>query len=413
MGVEMSAPSEVRACIVGGGPAGVMLAFLLARAGHRVAVLEKHGDFLRDFRGDTVHPSTMTVLDELGLLDEFLARPHAKISQLAGNVGQDVVTIADFRYVPAKTKYLAIMPQWDFLNFLAEKGRRYPTFSLLMNTAATDVIRENGRVAGVRANGPDGKIDVRADIVVACDGRHSTIREVTGIVPRTAGAPMDVLWMRLTRRPNDRNAALGFIGAGSIFVMIDRSDYWQCGFVIAKGSADAVRSRGIEAFRAEIAAVAPVVTDRVDEIKSWDDVKLLTVAVDRLASWFLRGLLFIGDAAHAMSPIGGVGINLAIQDAVAASNILCPALQQPGPVSDDVLAAVQQRRIFPTVATQLLQVAIQRNVVAKVLRSTAPPQRAPLLVRALSSIPVLRFFPAYIIGIGFRPEHVSASKPAS
>lgn len=384
----------------------MMLGFLLARAGHSVAVLEKHGDFLRDFRGDTVHPSTMTVLDELGLLGAFLARPHSEVAELAGNIGHDVIRIADFRHVPAKTKFIAFMPQWDFLNFLAEQARTHPAFQLLMNTAATDVIREQGRVAGVRANGPEDELEIRADVTIGCDGRTSTLRQATGVVPRNLGAPMDVLWMRVSRRPNDRNAALGFIGAGSFLVLIDRDEYWQCGFVVAKGSADAVRARGIEAFRAQIAATAPVIADRVGEIASWDDVRLLTVAVDRLEAWYLRGLLFIGDAAHAMSPIGGVGINLAIQDAVATANIVSAALQQPGPIADGTLEAVQRRRMFPTVATQFLQIMIQRTAVTSVLHSTAPPEHAPLPLRILASIPGFQFFPAYLIGIGFRPEHV-------
>jgi 2-polyprenyl-6-methoxyphenol hydroxylase-like FAD-dependent oxidoreductase len=390
----------------------VMLGYLLARAGHTVVILEKHADFLRDFRGDTVHPSTMTVLDELGLLDEFLKRPHSEIEEIAGNVGEDVITVGDFRRVPAKTKFLAIMPQWDFLNFLAEHGKKYPGFQLHMSTAATDVIRENGRVVGVRAQGPNGELEIRADVTIGCDGRTSTLREVTGLAPIDLGAPMDVMWMRISRRPADRNAALGFVGAGAVFVMIDRDDYWQCGFVIPKGSADAVRARGLDSFHAELAAIAPVIADRVGEIASWDDVKLLTVEVSRLQTWYLRGLLFIGDAAHAMSPIGGVGINLAIQDAVAAGNILGNALRQPGPIADDALAAVQRRRMFPTVATQLLQVQIQKHIVANVLRSTTQPKHAPAIARFLTSIRWFRYLPAYIVGIGFRPEHVTIPERA-
>jgi len=396
----------VRACVVGGGPAGIMLGFLLARAGHAVAILEKHADFLRDFRGDTVHPSTMTVLDELGLLDEFLKRPHSEIREIGGQIGADYVRVGDFSHVPARTKFLAIMPQWDFLNFVSENGRAYPGFQLMMQTEATGVIRDGNRIAGISANGPGGALEVRADVVVACDGRTSTIRNAVGVRPRDLGAPMDVLWMRISRRPTDRNAAFGFIGAGTIFVMIDRGDYWQCGYVIAKGSAQELRSRGIESLCAEISTVAPVVADRVKQLKSWDDVKLLSVAVDRLDSWFMPGLLFIGDAAHAMSPVGGIGINLAVQDAVATANILTPALQSPGPVGDDVLARVQRRRTYPTVMTQALQVQIQRRVIASVLRSKEPPKHAPLGLRVLTSIPGFRRIPAYLIGIGFRPEHV-------
>jgi 2-polyprenyl-6-methoxyphenol hydroxylase-like FAD-dependent oxidoreductase len=400
-------PQTVRACVVGGGPAGIMLSFLLARAGYEVAVLEKHGDFLRDFRGDTVHPSTMTVLDELGLLDDFLKRPHSQIVRLDGHIGEDTVTIADFSHIPAKTKFLAIMPQWDFLNFLVEKAKAYSGFRLLMNTEATDVIRESGRIAGVRASTPNGPIEIRADVVVACDGRHSTLRAATSVMPRDLGAPMDVLWLRISRHESDPYAALGYVGAGAFLVLINRNDYWQCGVVIAKGSADAVRARGIEAFRAAIVAIAPFLADRVDQIASWDDVKLLTVAVQRLDCWYLRGLLFIGDAAHAMSPIGGVGINLAIQDAVATANILSRALQQPGPASNDALVALQRRRMFPTVMTQGLQVLIQRFGVSKVLQLKTAPTRAPLVLRTLTDIPGFQRVPAYLVGIGFRPEHVN------
>ena len=398
---------NVRACVVGGGPAGIMLGYLLARAGHSVAVLEKHGDFLRDFRGDTVHPSTMNVLDELGLLDEFLQRPHSEIRELAGRVGADTITIASLAHVPCRKKFLTIMPQWEFLNFLTEKGRAYPEFHLLMTTEGTDVIRDGNRIVGVRADSAGGPVEIRADVAVACDGRRSTMRTAARLVPRDLGAPMDVLWMRLSKKPTDNNAALGFIGAGCILVFIDRADYWQCGFVIAKGTADQMRARGIESFRAEIARTAPFTADRVDELKSWDDIKLLSVAVDRLENWHLPGLLFIGDAAHAMSPIGGVGINLAIQDAVAAANLLAPALANAGPVGDDVLASVQRRRTFPTVMTQGLQIFLQRRVIAPVLRSQEPPKRAPLLLRILTNIPGFRSIPAYIIGIGFRPEHVT------
>jgi 2-polyprenyl-6-methoxyphenol hydroxylase-like FAD-dependent oxidoreductase len=383
-----------------------MLGFLLARAGHDVVVLEKHEDFLRDFRGDTVHPSTMTVLDELGLLGEFLKRPHSELVELAGHVGEDTIVLGDFSHVPAKTKFLAIMPQWDFLNFLSEKARAYPGFHLLMRTEGTDLIHEDGRIAGVRANGPDGPFEIRADVVVACDGRASTLRAAAALAPRDLGAPMDVFWMRISKRPTDVNAALGYVGAGTVFVMIDRNDYWQCGYVIPKGTADQVRARGLDSFRAEIARTAPIIADRVDEITSWDDVKLLTVEVNRLDRWYLTGLLCIGDAAHAMSPIGGVGINLAIQDAIATANILSAAFGTPGPVDDDVLRTVQQRRMFPTVMTQGLQVLIQRNIIVNVLRAKAPPKHAPAILRFLTSFKAFRYLPAYIVGIGFRPEHV-------
>jgi 2-polyprenyl-6-methoxyphenol hydroxylase-like FAD-dependent oxidoreductase len=386
-----------------------MLGYLLARAGISVVVLEKHGDFLRDFRGDTVHPSTMTVLSELGLLDEFLARPHSEFAQLSGHVGADTITVADFSHIAARTKFIAIMPQWDFLSFLAEHARAYPQFSLLMNTEANGVVLEGSRVVGVRARGAEGEVEIRANLVVACDGRHSTMRQAVGVTPRDLGAPMDVLWTRIARRANDRNAALGFFGAGSILVLIDRNDYWQCGYVIPKGTADELRARGLDAFRSEIVRLAPFLTGRIDELKSWEDIKLLSVAVDRLDRWYVPGLLFIGDAAHAMSPVGGVGINLAIQDAVAAANIVIPALRRGVQVDNETLAAVQRRREKPTKMTQAVQIFIQRRIIASVLRSKQPPKRAPFLVRFLTSIPAFRRIPARVVGLGFQPEHVTTA----
>lgn len=399
---------SVRACIVGGGPAGVMLGYLLARAGHSVAVLEKHGDFLRDFRGDTVHPSTMTMLDELGLLDAFLARPHSEVKKLQGHIGSDTITLADFSKIPGKTKFIAFMPQWDFLNFLAEQARTFPGFRLLMKTAAETPILEEGRVVGVNARGESGPIQIRADVVIATDGRHSTMRDALGIKPHQFGAPMDVLWMRISRRPTDSYSALGYIGAGAIFVTINRETYWQCGYVIPKGTLEHLRQRGLEQLHHEILKAAPFLADRIHEIASWDDVKLLEVAVDRLDSWSKPGIVFIGDAAHAMSPIGGVGINLAIQDAVATGNILAPALRTSGPINDETLRRVQARRAYPTKMTQGLQLFIQRNIVSRVLTMKAPPKRAPLLMRIVTNLPLVRRIPAMLVGIGFRPEHIQA-----
>ena len=393
-----------RCCIAGGGPAGMMLGLLLARAGIDVVVLEQHADFLRDFRGDTVHPSTMQVMDELGLLDAFLARPHSEVRTLAGQIGDDYVEMADFTHLPTRAKFVAFMPQWDFLDFLTEQAKRYPTFRLLMSTEATGLMREGDRMVGVTARGPDGNLEINAHLTIAADGRHSTLRDGAGFEVVEIGAPMDVLWLRLSKAPNDPGQTLGRIDAGRIFIMLDRNDYWQCAFVIPKGGIDAVHARGLEAFRADIVRLAPFLHDRVHELASWDDVKLLTVAVNRLNTWFRPGLLCIGDAAHAMSPVGGVGINLAIQDAVAAANILVTPLREGG-VTLDHLRAVQRRREPPTRKTQRLQVAIQNRVIGNVLSRTTTP-KAPFAVRLLGWFPVLRRLPARIIGMGFRPEHV-------
>jgi 2-polyprenyl-6-methoxyphenol hydroxylase-like FAD-dependent oxidoreductase len=393
-----------RCCIAGGGPAGMMLGLLLARAGIDVVVLEQHADFLRDFRGDTVHPSTMQVMDELGLLDAFLARPHSEVRTLAGQIGDDYVEMADFTHLPTRAKFVAFMPQWDFLDFLAEQAKRYPTFRLLMSTEATGLMREGDRMVGVTARGPDGELEINAHLTIAADGRHSTLRDGAGFEVVEIGAPMDVLWLRLSKLPNDPGQTLGRIDAGRIFIMLDRNDYWQCAFVIPKSGIDAVHARGLEAFRADIVRLAPFLHDRVNELASWDDVKLLTVAVNRLNTWFRPGLLCIGDAAHAMSPVGGVGINLAIQDAVATANILVPRLREGGATVDD-LRAVQRRREPPTRKTQRLQVAIQNRVIGNVLSRTSRP-KPPFAVRLLGWFPLLRRLPARIIGMGFRPEHI-------
>jgi len=394
-----------RCSIVGGGPAGMMLGLLLARAGLDVEVLEKHQDFLRDFRGDTIHASTLQVLDELGLLSELLARPHQKIEHLAAVVGDRSMPIADFSHLPTRCRFIVLMPQWDFLDFLAAAAKRYPTFRLHMQTEATDLIEEQGRVVGVRANTPQGAREVRADLTVAADGRHSKLRDVAGLQVKDLGAPIDVLWMRLSRRKGDPNAALGRIGAGALLVMLDRGDYWQCAYVIGKGEAENVRRQGIAAFRERVAEIAPVLSDRLTELQSWDDVKLLSVSVNRLMRWARPGLLFIGDAAHAMSPVGGVGINLAIQDAVAASNLLWEPLRRRRLTLRN-LEAVQERRMFPTRATQWLQVQIQNNFLKRVLASRSAP-RPPLPLRLLGNCPFLQRLPARLIGVGIRPEHVT------
>jgi 2-polyprenyl-6-methoxyphenol hydroxylase-like FAD-dependent oxidoreductase len=395
---------RARCCIAGGGPAGMMLGFLLARAGVDTVVLEKHADFLRDFRGDTVHPSTLEVMHELGLLEEFLQRPHQKLSRIEGQVGGRPIVMADFSHLPVRCGFIAFMPQWDFLDFLARHARKLPRFRLLMRAEATGLIEEAGSVVGVRGTSADGALDVRAELTVAADGRHSVLREQAGLEVENFGAPMDVLWMRLSKRADDPPNTLGRINAGRILVTLDRGDYWQCAYVIPKGVNDALRQGSIESFRANIVAVAPVFADRVAELRSWDDVKLLTVQVNRLRRWHRPGFLCIGDAAHAMSPIGGVGINLAIQDAVAAANLLAQPLLRGAPAAD-ALAAVQRRRDFPTRMTQRMQLFLQRNVIGRVLASGATPGIA-WPIRLMQRFPLLRRIPARLIGMGFRPEHV-------
>jgi 2-polyprenyl-6-methoxyphenol hydroxylase-like FAD-dependent oxidoreductase len=402
-----AAEIAVRCCIAGGGPAGMMLGFLLARAGIPVLVLEKHADFLRDFRGDTIHPSTLEVMHELGLLDEFLRRPHQEVKTLGAQIGDELLQIADFRHLPTECRFMAFMPQWDFLDFLAEQAKRYPGFQLRMEAEVRELIVEGGRVTGLRATTQDGELKVSADLVVAADGRHSTVRERAGLDVIDLGAPMDVLWMRLSRRSDDKGQTLGRIDAGRIFVMLNRGEYWQCAFVIPKGCYDEICRRGLTALREEIAGLVPFFHDRVDELSDWSDVKLLSVAVDRLRVWHRPGLLCIGDAAHAMSPIGGVGINLAVQDAVAAANILAPRLLRRA-VSEQDLHAVQRRREFPTRATQRLQVALQKRVIGRVLASSGKIS-PPLLLRLFGWMPFLRRLPARVIGLGFRPEHLRAS----
>jgi 2-polyprenyl-6-methoxyphenol hydroxylase-like FAD-dependent oxidoreductase len=391
-------------CITGGGPAGMMLGFLLARAGVPVVVLEKHADFLRDFRGDTIHPSTLELMHELGLLDAFLKLPHSRVDHLAGQIGDTRVTIADFSHLPTRCRFVAFMPQWDFLDFLSAQGKRYPKFDLRMRAQATGLIEEDGRIAGVRATTPEGDLEIRADLTVACDGRHSTLREAAGFKVDSIGAPMDILWFRLSRRPDDSAETFGHIEAGRMLVMLDRGEHWQCAYVIPKGGFDTVKGLGLDAFRDTIAEMSPFVRDRVGEIGNWDDVKLLTVAVDRLPRWYKNGLLCIGDAAHAMSPVGGVGVNLAIQDAVAAANILWKPLRE-GAVTEATLHDVQHRREFPTHVTQRLQVFIQNNVITSVLKSAERP-KPPFGVKLLGWFPALRRIPARIIGMGVRPEHV-------
>jgi 2-polyprenyl-6-methoxyphenol hydroxylase-like FAD-dependent oxidoreductase len=482
---------NVRCCIVGGGPAGMVLAYLLARAGVEVLVLEKHADFLRDFRGDTIHPSTLELMHELGLLEEFLKVPHDELRELAAEINSVKFTVGDFTHVPGRCKFIALMPQWDFLNFMSDHAKRYPEFNLRMQAEAIDLITEGDRIIGVRAKTLLGPVEIRAELVIGADGRRSLVRQKAGLEVETFGSPMDVLWMRISRKSGDPPQTFGHIDSGRILVMIQRGEYWQCAFVIPKGGFDAIRDKGLSAFREEIVRLQPFLNGREQELKSWDDIKLLTVVIDRLKKWYRPGLLCLGDSAHAMSPIGGVGINLAIQDAVAAANILAPAFQRgttpgtipvidaiseaispaegalpaaiamgltpslaeasgagasppfgsvlfrsgfeeassrssnsaagvaagtrandaasPEPayssVTEDDLAAVQRRREFPTRMMQRIQVAIQNRVISRVLSANQKIE-VPLVVKLLCNFPVLRRIPAYIVGIGFRPEHV-------
>jgi 2-polyprenyl-6-methoxyphenol hydroxylase-like FAD-dependent oxidoreductase len=387
-----------------------MLGYLLARAGVDVVVLEKHADFLRDFRGDTIHPSTLEVVYELGLLEDFLRRPHTELPHLDAKIGDVQMTIADFSHLPTKCKFIAFMPQWDFLNFLVEQARRFPTFHLRMEAEVTGLIQSSGRVTGVEAKTPQGTLRVEADLVVGADGRGSTVREKSGLEILDLGAPMDALWMQLSKGPGDPGQTFGRIAAGQILVLIDRGDYWQCAYVISKGTFEEIRRRGLPALRQAIATLAPFLRDRVGELKEWDDVKLLTVRVDRLRQWYRPGLLCIGDAAHAMSPIGGVGINLAIQDAVAAANILAAPLKRGG-VTEADLQRVQRRREFPTRVTQGVQLFMQNRVIRNVLASGQQQVSLPLALRLLRRWRLLQRIPAYLVGIGVRPEHVSPGEP--
>ena len=394
---------QVRCCIAGGGPAGMMLGFLLARAGIEVLVLEKHADFLRDFRGDTVHPSTLETMHELGLLEEFLKRPHQQVRQVRARIGNEEIVMGDMSHLPTRCRFMVLMPQWDFLDFLAEQGRRYPTFHLRMQTGVTGLIEDAGRVAGVRAKSPTGELEVRAELVVGADGRNSTVRDRSGLTVENIGAPMDVLWMRLSKHSDDPGEVSIYTDRGKALVMFGRGDYWQCGFPVPKGTGEKMQAKGIEDFRAGIVELAPFLRDRVTELRDWSDVKLLTVKVDRLRRWYRPGLVCIGDAAHAMSPVGGVGINLAIQDAVATANLLAEPLRK-GAVSANDLAKIQRRRAFPTRFTQRMQELIRKQAGRGLL--SPKPTRLPWLVRILERTKIPRRVRARLIGVGIRPEHV-------
>ncbi len=402
---------QTQCCIAGGGPAGLVLGYLLARAGVQVIVLEKHVDFLRDFRGDTIHPSTLTVLNDLGLLEAFLELPHQEVRELVGDVYGERVPIADFSNIDAPRPFMVLIPQWDFLDFIATHARALPNFALRMGAKALGVIEEDGAVVGVNVQTAEGGFAIRADLVVAADGRHTTLRESAGLESIDLGAPIDVLWFRIPRDPaNDRSQTGGSIRPGALLVTLNRGDYWQCACVIPKGSLEALQALGIEAFRARVGTIAPFLSAAAGALTDWDQVKLLSVQISRMPRWWRDGLLCIGDAAHAMSPVGGVGINLAIQDAVAASNLLAAALREHRLTRDD-LAAVQARRDWPARVTQRAQIAIQNEVLAPVLAGTAAPSSLPLPLRMLQRFAMLRRLPARLVGIGVRPERVETFPP--
>jgi 2-polyprenyl-6-methoxyphenol hydroxylase-like FAD-dependent oxidoreductase len=395
---------NTQCCIVGGGPAGMMLGFLLARGGIEVIVLEKHGDFFRDFRGDTIHPSTFEVMHELGLLDEFLKVPHQELHEMKGKWNNTEIKLASFDHLHATKPVVGLMPQWDFLKFIEKHASVYPAFKLIMNAQVKEIIKENGRIAGVIAETKECELHIFADLVVGTDGRHSTIREKAGLKVITSGVPIDVLWFRLSRQDKDPSQVFGLFYGGELMVLLDRNTYWQCGYIIRKGEFEKIKQNGLQSFKDHLSQIAPFIGDRVNELKTWDDVKLLTVAIDHLDKWYSEGVICIGDAAHAMSPIGGVGINLALQDAVAAANILYQPLKEKKQIANETLHLIQKRREFPTRITQYLQVKIQNGIFSKNLgKKNGKP---PLLMRLLTRFPILRRIPARLIGIGFREEHV-------
>ncbi len=401
---QMDGNVETTCVIAGAGPAGLMLGFLLARSGVDVTVVEKHRDFLRDFRGDTIHPSTLEVISELGLIDDFLKLPHTRAPKLSAQLGGRTVTIADFSRLPVKNRFIAFMPQWDFLTFLADQAGKYPNFRLLMQASVVDVLKEQDRITGLTIDTPEGQKTIRSTLVVGADGRNSIVRERAGLVVESFGAPSEVVWMKLSKQPEDPHEVMGHAGPRQGFVLIDRGTYWQCGYVVRRKTFAEIRERGIEAFRQMVADVSPLPVERMSEIHSFEDTSLLTVRIDRLRRWWRPGLICIGDAAHAMSPIGGVGVNLAIQDAVAAANILAEPLSA-GRLSDQDLAAVQARRNFPTKATQKLQLMMRgrrRADEADEVKRKGP----PAFIRGIARWPVLSHLAGRLIGLGFRMEHV-------
>ena len=397
--------SPTSCLITGGGPAGMMLGYLLARRGVPVTVLEKHADFLRDFRGDTVHPSTLMALDQVGLLPRFNELPQSRVNGLSVKIGDRVQQAVEFTGLKP-FDFLALVPQWDFLNMLAEAGAELPAFTLLMEHEATGLLRDGKKVVGVTATTPDGAREFRADLVIACDGRGSTLRDAAGLVAEDLGAPMDVLWFRLPKPAKEGGELFAVAGAGVAMVLLDRITYFQAAYILPKGSDAELRGEPIETFRATVAKLVPELGEVVAEIGSWDDVKTLEVKVDRLQTWHQDGLLLIGDAAHAMSPIGGVGINLAIQDSIAAANVLAPVLRAGAEVTPAILQQVQDRRLPAVKKTQGLQVTVQNNVLSAVLAAKGKPPQMPAVVRWLLGFRVIRNIPARIIGYGFDREDV-------
>ena len=397
----------IQCCVVGGGPAGMMLGYLLGRAGIKTVVLERHADFFRDFRGDTVHPSTTMIMQELGLLDDFLKLPHQQISLLNGQFGNTSIRLSDMSRLDTPCPYIAFMPQWDFLNFLDSKGKRFPSLQVLKNTEAVDLIQDGQRISGVVANTAEGQVRIMADLTVACDGRHSILREKAGLKVEDIGAPIDVLWFRAGKSSGATDGVFARVQSGQMMVTLDRGDYWQCAYVIAKGCIDDIKAQGLETFRANVASMAPILRDHIEDIKSWDDVKLLTVVIDRLTQWARPGLLCIGDAAHAMSPVGGVGVNLAVQDAVAAANLLADKFSNGAPSLAD-LNRVQERRLFPAKFMQGMQVLVQNRVISRAL--SGGNLTPPAFMRVITQIPWLQGLTAHVLGIGVRPEHVHSAE---